>query len=170
MAAIQRTVRKQPEEYRPSGVSAPAGRLNARRAITVAKITPATNARATIKRPRRGMADCRLGCGSQGSSAQARNVRPADRRFRGEHRQCRRAGARDLSRGTAAAVVRSSGGVSRAKRVQSGSPRMTAPSVSATATPGNARFAVSISYNRQPNAQMSLLPSTRSPMACSGLT
>ena len=56
------------------------------------------------------------------------------------------------------------------KAVQSGSPRMTAPSVSATATPGNARFAVNISYNRQPNAQMSLLPSTRSPMACSGLT
>ena len=35
---------------------------------------------------------------------------------------------------------------------------------------GNARLAVNISSSRQPNDQMSLLPSTRSPMACSGLT
>ena len=110
------------------------------------------------------------GCVQQRLSAQARTSGEQIFDFEASIGNVGEPARRDPSRGTAAAVSGAAGGVSSGKAFHSGSPRMTAPSVSATATPGNARLAVSISYNRQPNAQMSLLPSTRSPMACSGLT
>ena len=144
------------------------GQLNARFAINVATTTPATNARATIRLPRRVGAGVLVvsaakfgavsnGLASRSSMSRRASAMSASRRPRSFSRHRR-------------SNVRSSGGALSGKALQSGSPRMTAPSVSATATPGNARLAVSISYNRQPNAQMSLLPSTCSPMACSGLT
>ena len=46
-------------------------------------------------------------------------------------------------------------GTSRGRRLQSGSPRKIAASVSDTSSPSNARRPVSISYSTQPNAQMS---------------
>ena len=144
------------------------GRLNARFAINVATTAPATNARATIKWPRRDVAALVVvsaatfgtvskGLASRSSMSRRASAMSASRRPRSFSRH-------RLSN------VRSAGGVLSGKAFHSGSPRMTAPNVSATATPGNARLAVSISYNRQPNAQMSLRPSTLSPMACSGLT
>ena len=144
-------------ELSATGGSASACRLNARRAIMLAKITPARNASATIQRPVAApdgatvllVEPVTVGAGSE---------RPASRSS-----ISRRASAMSASRRPRSfsrhrrSSVRTSGGVSPGNAVQSGSPRMTAPSVSATATPGNARFAVNISYKRQPNAQMSLL-------------
>ena len=53
-------------------------------------------------------------------------------------------------------------------RLQSGSERTTAASVSVMSSPGNARLPVNISNNTVPNAQMSARLSTVLPRACSG--
>ena len=59
-------------------------------------------------------------------------------------------------------------GVERGSAVQSGSLSMTAAIVSVSVARPNAGRPVNISYNTQPNAQMSVCASTRCPRACSG--
>ena len=61
------------------------------------------------------------------------------------------------------------GGVVAGNAVQSGSPSRTAAIVSDTVVPVAAGRPVSISYNTQPNDQMSVRLSSGSPRACSGL-
>ena len=61
------------------------------------------------------------------------------------------------------------GGVVAGNAVQSGSLSRTAPIVSDTVVPLAAGRPVSISYNTQPNDQMSVRLSSGSPRACSGL-
>ena len=60
-------------------------------------------------------------------------------------------------------------GVGAGRTLQSGSCSRIAAIVSEAVSPGNAGRAVNISYNTQPNAQMSVRLSTALPRACSGL-
>ena len=60
-------------------------------------------------------------------------------------------------------------GVCAGMAFQSGSRSSILAMVSETVSPRNADRAVNISYNTQPNAQMSVRLSTALPRACSGL-
>ena len=60
-------------------------------------------------------------------------------------------------------------GVCAGRALQSGSRSRIAAIVSEIVSPRNAGRPVSISYNTQPNAQMSVRLSTGFPRACSGL-